>query len=157
MFRTCLTWALMVGLFSTAVASRAQGAPPDARSSRGYEVLWVAAPAWLEHPAGTDVARTQDELAALVRQISPRAPVPDVDFQTNMVVGYFAGSRRGYWLEVERVVNYRGECVVEVREVAPGAGCMGLAEATYPFILIATHKWPGPVRVESQIQVHDCR
>jgi len=79
-------------------------------------------------------------------------PEPRVDFDKEMVVGVFMGSRPtgGYTVEIVSLADKDGTLVVSYRETSPRPGTMAAQVLTFPYHLIATAKRSGEVKFEKQ-------
>jgi protease stability complex PrcB-like protein len=94
------------------------------------------------------IVRTPAEWQALWKEHSPEAKIPDVDFNSKMVVGIFLGSKptTGYAVEIVGVRTQAEDLVVEYVERQPGRGMITAQMLTEPFQLVAVAKHPGAVR-----------
>lgn len=92
--------------------------------------------------------RTPAEWQALWKDHSPDGKMPAVDFNSNMVIGVFLGSRpsAGYGVEIVGVRTQAKDLIVEYIEKQPGRDMMTAQILTEPFHLVAVAKRPGPVR-----------
>lgn len=80
-----------------------------------------------------------DEFERLWRMaFGDRSGMPEVDFDTQYVVGVFAGTKPsgGYGIRVERVVDGNGVRTVEMVITKPGPGCQVTQALTSPFQII---------------------
>ena len=77
----------------------------------------------------------------------PPAPPPTVDFDTEMVVGIFLGTRAtgGYEARIESVTAQGTGVRVSYLERKPGPGVVVTQALTYPFVVIAVERRDGPV------------
>jgi len=92
--------------------------------------------------------RTAAEWQKLWKEHSPDEKMPSVDFNSQMVVGIFLGSKpsAGYQVEILNVRPEGHELVVEYAQKQPGRGMMTAQILTEPFDLVAVPKHAGPVR-----------
>ena len=74
--------------------------------------------------------------------------MPAIDFNTQMVVGVFLGSKpsAGYDVEVVGVRSEGDALVVEYVQKQPGRGTMAAQILTEPYHFVAVAKHPGPIR-----------
>ena len=93
------------------------------------------------------IVRTLPDWAALWKQHTPDRPVPPVDFDREMVVAVFAGSRptAGYSVEVTSVEERDGAVVVSYRELAPSRDAVTAQMLTSPYHVIAVATRAGEV------------
>jgi len=96
------------------------------------------------------VVRSAAEWTKLWKTHNFDKPEPRVDFDKEMVVGVFMGSRPtgGYSVEVVSVADKEGTLVVTYRESSPRPGAMTTQVLTFPYHLIATAKRGGDVKFE---------
>ena len=94
------------------------------------------------------VARTNDEWQAVWKAHSATAPLPPVDFSTQMVVGVFLGSRpsAGYEVEITGTHTEGSGLVVEYTQTEPARGMMGAQMITEPYHLVSIPKHADPIR-----------
>jgi hypothetical protein len=92
--------------------------------------------------------RTAAEWQKLWKEHSPDEKLPVVDFNANMVVGIFLGSKpsAGYQVEILNVRPEGNDVVVEYAQKQPGRGMMTAQILTEPYDLVAVPKHAGPVR-----------
>jgi hypothetical protein len=102
--------------------------------------------------AKTVTARTPEEWAAVWKTHAPGRPLPEVDFNREMVVGVFLGSRNsaGYAVEIVSAENQQGALVVRYRETSPGRGAITAQIITSPYHFVAVPKQSGTVRFEKE-------
>jgi hypothetical protein len=96
------------------------------------------------------VARTPDEWQALWRRHAPGRPAPTLDFNRDMVVAVFLGSRPsgGYAAEITSTAIENGVLVVRWRESAPAPGQMAAQVVTAPSHIATVPRHAGQVRFE---------
>jgi hypothetical protein len=92
--------------------------------------------------------RTAAEWQKLWKEHAPDEKLPVVDFNTNMVVGIFLGSKpsAGYQVEIVSVRPEGTDVVVEYAQKQPGRGMMSAQMLTEPYDLVVVPKHAGPVR-----------
>jgi hypothetical protein len=96
------------------------------------------------------VVRSAAEWAKLWKTHNFDKPEARVDFEKEMVVGVFMGSRPtgGYSVEIVSLTDKDGTLVVNYRESSPRPGAMTTQVLTFPYHLIATAKRNGEVKFE---------
>jgi protease stability complex PrcB-like protein len=96
-------------------------------------------------------------------RIDPKPPLPDLDFETRMVVAVFQGTRPsgGYSIAITKLTKSDGRLKVIVKETSPGANCGVPAVITTPFHMIETDKVKKKLRKKVDFvveqEVRDCR
>ena len=92
--------------------------------------------------------RTAAEWQKLWKEHAPDEKLPVVDFNANMVVGIFLGSKpsAGYQVEIVSVRPEGNDVVVQYAQKQPGRGMMSAQMLTEPYDLVAVPKHAGPVR-----------
>jgi hypothetical protein len=84
-----------------------------------------------------------EELWNRIHSNRKRIPaLPDVDFQTQMVIGVFSGTAPtgGYSTKITGVTEKRRILEVQVKELTPGSECIVSQAQTSPYHLISTPK-----------------
>lgn len=96
------------------------------------------------------VVRTEAEWRALWQEHAPGRPAPAVDFNKQMVLAVFLGSRPsgGYMIQITQVRDEGTGLVVEWMEGRPAPGTSAAAVMTAPSFLAAVPRRDGPVRFE---------
>ena len=96
------------------------------------------------------VARTDAEFRALWQRHAPGRPVPAVDFNTNMVIAVFLGSRPsgGYQVQITGVRAEGNGLVVQWSEARPGPGQVAASVMTAPSHIVTVPRHGGEVRFE---------
>jgi hypothetical protein len=96
------------------------------------------------------VIRSAGEWTAFWRTHNFDKPAPHVDFDTEMVVGVFMGSRptAGYSLAITGVAEREGSLIVTYTESSPRPGTMAAQVLTFPYHLVAVPKRTGTVAFE---------
>lgn len=118
------------------------GGTPAPVTATTIEVAWYSG---ISRPE-TAVARTPSEWAALWARhkgnITPRPPLPAVDFSSEMVVAVFLGDRPdpSHSIELARATSDGATTVVEYRDVrqvpSPSGACFFPAVVTQPSLLV---------------------
>ena len=92
--------------------------------------------------------RTAAEWKALWKDHAQTEKLPAVDFNKDMVLGIFLGSKPsdGYEVEIVGVRTQDKDLVVEYVQKQPGRGTMAAQILTEPFHLVAVPKHTGTVR-----------
>jgi hypothetical protein len=95
-------------------------------------------------------ARTPAEFATLWKSHAADRKMPEVDFDSNMVVGIFLGSRptAGFGVEIVSAQPEGGALVVKYKETRPSRDAISAQVITSPFHLVAVPKFEGTVRFE---------
>src|SRR5262245_19522185 len=96
------------------------------------------------------VVRSAAEWTAFWRTHNFDKPAPRVDFDKEMVVGVFMGSRptSGYSVAITDVTERDGSTVVTYTESSPRPGTMSAQVLTFPYHLVAVPKRAGNVTFE---------
>jgi hypothetical protein len=94
--------------------------------------------------------RTPAEFTTLWKSHAADRKMPDVDFNSNMVVGIFLGSRptAGFGVEIVSAQPDGGALVVKYKETRPSRDAISAQVITTPFHLVAVPKFEGTVRFE---------
>ena len=134
--------ALAIGLVS-AIAF-AQGMEPMQTVERGSHSN-VDAPRQA-------VVRTRAEWAALWKTHDYDHPAPAIDFNRDMALAVFMGSRPtgGYTTEIVSVDAHDGKIAVGYRETAPAPGTITVQVLTSPFHIVTVPKQAGAVTFEKR-------
>ena len=98
------------------------------------------------------VIRTAAEWTTFWRTHNFDKPAPQIDFDKEMVVGVFMGSRptAGYSVAITAVAERDGALVVTYTESTPRPGTMAAQVLTFPYHLAAVPKRSGNVSFEKQ-------
>jgi hypothetical protein len=104
---------------------------------------------WVEEPRQA-VARTPAQWETLWRGHARERPLPDVDFDKEIVVAVFSGSRptAGYAVEIAGVKAGGGVTVVQYYESQPRPGMVTAQVITTPFHIVAIPRPPGELIFE---------
>ena len=96
------------------------------------------------------VVRSTAEWTALWKSHDFDRPVPRIDFDKEMVLAVFMGSRPtgGYAVAITSVAERDGSLVVGYRETSPRPGMMTTQILTFPFHIVAVPKRAGTVVFE---------
>jgi hypothetical protein len=96
--------------------------------------------------------------ARLNASTAPVPPVPEVDFSREMVVLAALGTRRtgGHAASISGATLDGDTLRVEVRETAPGQGCMTTQALTYPVAVARVARHDGAVAFDDQVAARDC-
>ena len=134
------TASLLLAALAAAQATPPGGAPALARIAKG-DMSGVQTMRQV-------TVRTAAEWQKLWKEHSPDEKMPAVDFNANMVVGIFLGSKpsAGYQVEILNVRPEGSDLVVEYAQKQPGRGMMTAQMLTEPYDLVAVPKHAGPVR-----------
>jgi hypothetical protein len=119
------------------------------QSSPAMRVLEGGAQSFIDSPR-TVVARTQSEWEALWKVHAPSRDIPKVDFEREMVVAVFGGSRNtaGYSVQVVGTEEQGSVLVVRYRETTPRPAAILAQVVTFPHQIVAIPKYGGTVRFE---------
>jgi hypothetical protein len=99
------------------------------------------------------VARTPDEWTALWKAHNYDKPAPHVDFDREMVIALFMGSRPtgGFSVQIVSVAEHQlqgGGLLVTYHETSPKAGAITVQVLTFPYHIVAVPKHSGTVTFE---------
>jgi hypothetical protein len=96
--------------------------------------------------------RTAAEWDTLWRRHSPDRDQPRVDFERDMVLGVFLGSRAtaGFSVEIVSTLIEQGILVVRFRETRPQGDRIAAQVITSPYHLVALPRHSGDVKFETQ-------
>jgi hypothetical protein len=94
--------------------------------------------------------RSAADFATLWKSHAADRKMPDVDFNANMVVGIFLGSRptAGFAVEIVSAQPESGALIVKYKENRPSRDAISAQVITTPFHLVAVPKAEGTVRFE---------
>ena len=159
-FPLLIAAALSTVACSQAAAPRESGAPIrlERLRSEPYSLTYFSG---LDEPQRTIV---RDEVAwraawaAIWRRHSPEPPLPQVDFEREMLIVAALGSRpsTGYGIFVDSAFAEGEGLLVQIRTVAPGARCGTGGALTQPVDVARVTRIDGAVRFRDQSQVHEC-
>jgi PrcB C-terminal len=119
------------------------------QGSSAPRLLEKGAMSYIDSPTQV-VARTAAEFDAIWMRHSPGRQQPRINFDHEMVVGVFVGSRNtaGYSVELVGADERQGALVVRYREVVPPKAAIVAQIITSPYFLAALPKYAGDVRFE---------
>jgi hypothetical protein len=105
-----------------------------------------------------DAAGWNDLWQRIYATQTPVPPMPDVDFNTQMVVASSIGGRPsgGYEVLLTGAAHDTGGLVIAVRATSPGAHCFVTLAFTQPIDIARLAKTGGDVRFEQTQQTVDC-
>ena len=105
-----------------------------------------------------DAAAWNDLWQRIYATQTPVPPLPDVDFNTQMVVATAIGGKPtgGYDVLLTGAAQDTGGLVIAVRATSPGAHCIVTQAFTQPIDIARLAKTGGDVRFEQTEQVVDC-
>jgi hypothetical protein len=118
---------------------------PMALGQDDFKIIkgWGSATCGIDKPARLVIkdAKAWAELWNNVHsRVTPRPPVPDVDFQKHMVIAVFMGMRPtgGYSISVAKVQfdKQTDKLVVTVEEIAPSPGSIVIQLITQPYHIV---------------------
>jgi hypothetical protein len=92
--------------------------------------------------------RTPAEWKALWKEHSPTGKMPEVDFNKEMVVGIFLGTKpsAGHEVEIVGVRTEEKDLIVEYVQKQPGRGTLAAQILTEPYHLVSVPKHAGTVK-----------
>ena len=120
-----------------------------------YEVLLEGTFSGIKEPL-QKVITTNEEWEELwkkhVSVIVPQPPVPEVDFENNVLAALFAGEKMksGYQIRLKEVVPQGKDVIVRYKMVEPPQNSFTLTVLTQPFIFIKIPKPEGTVQMTEQ-------
>lgn len=119
------------------------------QGSSAPRLLEKGAMSYIDSPRQV-IARTAAEFDAFWKQHSPGREPPRINFDREMVVGVFVGSRNtaGYSVELVGAEEGQGALVVRYREVAPPKAAIVAQIITSPYFLTVLPTYAGDVRFE---------
>jgi hypothetical protein len=105
-----------------------------------------------------DAAAWNDLWQRIYATQTPVPPLPDVDFNTQMVVASAIGGKPsgGYGVLLTGAARDTGGLVIAVRATSPGAHCIVTQAFTQPIDIARLVKTGGDVRFEQTQQTVDC-
>lgn len=89
----------------------------------------------------------------------PAPPLPQVDFEQQMVIAYFLGTQNsgGHAIEIGKVEVNQNVLTVEVTHTSAGKNCMLTSALTQPYCLVAVPKTAHTsAKAELRAVVEDC-
>jgi PrcB C-terminal len=138
-----------VGFVSVLVAALAFQTSAPANSMSSMRTVDQGTQSNIDEPR-TVVIRSADEWSRLWRAHAADKPAPAVDFNREMIVGVFLGSRptAGYSVQIVGTREHADGLVVEYRAGSPSRDMMTAQVITTPYHLVAVPKRTGEVRFE---------
>lgn len=105
-----------------------------------------------------DAAEWELYWAKIVAQVSPSPPVPQVDFDRQVVVAAAMGQRPsgGFTIAVDAVFLKSGTVHVVVKSVAPGRNCGVASVMTAPVVAVTIDRVEAPVRFVERTETMEC-
>ena len=84
-----------------------------------------------------------------VSVLVPQPPLPDVDFESEVVVAIFAGEKKsgGYAVMIKKATIEANDVVIRYKLTEPQPNSFTLQVITQPFVLLKMDKPPGSVRL----------
>jgi hypothetical protein len=108
------------------------------------------------------VIRTEDEWRAawalITSHVSPRPPLPAVDFGRDIILLAAMGTRPtgGYAIDIAPVYQQDGELYAVVQETSPGSACPTTQALTHPLRVVLVARTDAPVHFVEHTAVRDC-
>lgn len=101
----------------------------------------------------------QNLWAAHFAPAMPSEPVPDVDFQHDMVIAVYLGQYRtgGYSVTVTSVHKSAAGIEVGVQRTSPGPGCRRTQMLTQPFVMVKVPRIEGPAHFAMTDKTTPCK
>lgn len=87
------------------------------------------------------------------------ADIPEVDFDTFMVVGVFMGEQpsSGYDISIERVEQQAPDSLqLQVQKTEPGPDCMNMTVLTHPYHIIKINKTEAELSFSYDTEIKEC-
>ncbi|HEX7140204.1 MAG TPA: protease complex subunit PrcB family protein [Vicinamibacterales bacterium] len=146
--RMCLLLASAATAAMLAVSAQAMSQSP-APANAGFRTVERGSQSNIDR-ARQVVIRSAAEWTTFWRTHNFDKPAPHVDFDKEMVVGVFMGSRQtgGYSVTITSVAERDGSLVVTYSESSPRPGAMTAQVLTFPYHLVAVPKRSGDVKFE---------
>jgi hypothetical protein len=90
--------------------------------------------------------------------VSPMPPMPDVDFEKEMILAAALGSRPsgGYSIRIERLRGGDGVLEALVSRTTPGRDCMVIAAVTAPVDLVRVPRIDQPISWREEAEERTC-
>lgn len=112
-------------------------------------------------PVRLVVRTTTDWSAAwdkIVGSVMPKPPLPEIDFEHEMVIVAAMGTRSsgGYSIEVPSVYESQSRLYARVRQTSPGSTCGVTAALTAPVAAVVVPAFSGPVTFLEEAVTHQC-
>lgn len=89
---------------------------------------------------------------------SEKPPLPDVDFNKNIIIGVFFGeyTNGGGAISVKSVEEYNTMIMVKVEEITPGYNCVTTDVMTQPYQIIQIPKVSLPINYTTENTIRNC-
>ncbi len=106
-----------------------------------------------------DAATWRNTWEQMHRNHSPQPPLPEVDFEREMLIVAALGTRPsgGYGILLESAHEHPSHLVATIRKTSPGAGCVVTAALTQPVDIARLARREKPVHFREIHTVHECR
>ena len=80
----------------------------------------------------------------------PKPKLPEVDFETEMIIAVFMGEQRtgGYSIDITRIIKEEEEIVVQVEEKYPDPDLLVTMALTQPYHIVVVKSSPLPIRFQ---------
>jgi len=119
----------------------------EARSRVGHETILDETHSGLDKPLSEvvhDEGRWRELWDQIHRGVSPRPPLPPMDFSRHMLIAVATGTRRsgGFGIAVRSVAVYENELEVDVLESCPASGAMVSLALTQPVAVVRVERLP---------------
>ncbi|MCI0448075.1 protease complex subunit PrcB family protein [bacterium] len=120
-----------------------------------YEVLLEGTYSGIREPLQKVITANEEWEQLWKKHVSvivPQPPVPEVDFENNVVAALFAGEKMksGYQIRLKEVVPQGKDVIVRYKMVEPPENSFTLTVLTQPFIFIKIPKPEGTVQLTQQ-------
>ena len=120
-----------------------------------YEVLLEGTYSGIKEPLQKVITANEEWEQLWKKHVSvivPQPPVPEVDFENNVVAVLFAGEKMksGYQIRLKEVVPQGKDVIVRYKMVEPPENSFTLTVLTQPFIFIRIPKPEGTVQLTQQ-------
>jgi hypothetical protein len=151
-----LNFALAIGLSADEKKSKdEEEEQTQTMPTISYEVLLEGTFSGIKEPLQKVITTNQeweDLWKKHVSVIVPQPPVPEVDFENNVVAAIFMGekSKGGYQVLLKQVEPQGKDIIVHYKLVEPPANSFTLTVLTQPFILLKLPKPEGTVQLTQQ-------
>lgn len=112
--------------------------------------------------AGQFVGRNAADWTALWQRVHsrrrPTPPLPEVDFEREMMVVVAAGQHRtgGHSIRIDRAWREGAKTIIVVHEEAPGPGCIVASAITSAVDIARLPVAPEPIEFRVESEIRDC-
>ena len=159
-FPLLIALVLSAAACSQAAAPRESGSPVRVIRLRPepYSLTYFSGLDESQRAVVRDEAAWRGAWAAIWRRHSPEPPLPQVDFDREMLVIAALGTRptTGYGILVDSAFAEGDGLLVRIRTVTPGPRCGTGQALTQPVDVARLTRTQGVVRFRDEPQVHDC-